>query len=156
MVRIRSPVPAKTVQVEKLGRFLFVQIELKTRTFRFTLSSYTPSILQKWHKIAKILSIMNRMFSISIPLNHQHFVYTFDQVRGNMHFKPPVERVVMLYQYSLLTLRPATMRPTAEMPSMPPHRIRFAPSPVLGRGFAVPLGMGTINSGLLSSSPFSG
>ena len=41
LVRIRSPVPAKTVQVAKLGRFLFVQIELKTLFFQITEPSYT-------------------------------------------------------------------------------------------------------------------
>jgi len=76
LVRIRSPVPAKTVQVEKLGRFLFVKNSLKISVFAFTLTSYTFSIAQKWHKTAKILNIMNLKFSISILLKGQHFVYT--------------------------------------------------------------------------------
>ena len=76
MVRIRSPVPAKTVQVAKLGRFLFVYFPQKTSIFTFTLTSYTFFNPQKWHKTAEILTIMNPKFSIALPLNRQHFVYT--------------------------------------------------------------------------------
>ena len=76
MVRIRSPVPAKTVQVEKLGRFVFVYFKQRTPIFCLIINSYTCSLPPKWHKTKKILHILNQEFSIPIPLKCQHFVYT--------------------------------------------------------------------------------
>ena len=76
LVRIRSPVPTQTVQVEKLGRFLFVCVALKIRVFGITSSSYTSQTHPKWHKLGIFLIFMNFGFSIALPPNRQHFIYT--------------------------------------------------------------------------------
>ena len=48
----------KTVQVAKLGRFLFVCVALKISVFSITSSSYTSPTHPKWHKLGIFLMIL--------------------------------------------------------------------------------------------------
>jgi len=64
----------KTVQVERLGRFVFVCITLKNSIFSITPASYASSTHRKRHKLGIFLIFMNLKFSIPIPLNRQYFI----------------------------------------------------------------------------------
>jgi hypothetical protein len=64
------------VQFERIALFLFVRKSQGIILYQLMKSSYTSSSNPKWHKLGIFLIFMNFGFSITLPSNRQHFIYT--------------------------------------------------------------------------------